>query len=93
MTEAAQAFLTRPDLSDASVRTPSITELFAEPQRWEVEHVGLATAADLFVVAPATANILAKVMSCGLADDFLTTAILATKAPVLFAPAMNVQYV
>ena len=71
-------------------QNPVITEMFAEPQHWEVEHIGLATAADLFVVAPATANILAKV-SCGLADDFLSTAILATKAPVLFAPAMNVQ--
>ncbi|MGI6607056.1 MAG: bifunctional phosphopantothenoylcysteine decarboxylase/phosphopantothenate--cysteine ligase CoaBC [Peptococcia bacterium] len=89
MTEAAQAFVTPLTFRTLS-QNPVITEMFAEPQHWEVEHVGLATAADLFVVAPATANILAKV-SCGLADDFLTTAILATKAPVLFAPAMNVQ--
>lgn len=89
MTEAAQAFVTPLTFRTLS-QNPVITELFAEPQHWEVEHVGLATAADLFVVAPATANILAKV-SYGLADDFLTTAILATKAPVLFAPAMNVQ--
>jgi phosphopantothenoylcysteine decarboxylase/phosphopantothenate--cysteine ligase len=89
MTEAAQAFVTPLTFRTLS-QNPVITEMFAEPQHWEVEHIGLATAADLFVVAPATANILAKV-SCGLADDFLTTAILATKAPVLFAPAMNVQ--
>lgn len=89
MTEAAQAFVTPLTFRTLS-QNPVITEMFAEPQHWEVEHIGLATAADLFVVAPATANILAKV-SCGLADDFLSTAILATKAPVLFAPAMNVQ--
>ena len=88
MTKAAQAFLTALTLRTLS-QNPVVTELLAEPQRWEVEHVGLATAADLFIVAPATANILAKVCH-GIADDFLTTAILATKAPVLFAPAMNV---
>jgi phosphopantothenoylcysteine decarboxylase/phosphopantothenate--cysteine ligase len=89
MTESAQAFVSPLTFRTLS-QNPVITEMFAEPQHWEVEHVGLATAADLFVVAPATANILAKV-SYGLADNFLTTAILATKAPVLFAPAMNVQ--
>lgn len=89
MTKAAQAFVAPLTFRTLS-QNPVITEMFTEPQHWEVEHVGLATAADLFVVAPATANILAKV-SCGLADDFLTTTILATKVPVLFAPAMNVQ--
>lgn len=89
MTKAAQAFITPLTFRTLS-QNPVITEMFAEPQHWEVEHVGLAVAADLFVVAPATANILAKV-NCGLADDFLTTTLLATKAPVLFAPAMNVQ--
>ncbi len=89
MTKAAQAFLTPLTFRTLS-QNPVITELFAEPQCWNVEHVGLAEAADLFVVAPATANLMAKVCY-GIADDFLTTTILATKAPILFAPAMNVN--
>ncbi|MBQ7455542.1 MAG: bifunctional phosphopantothenoylcysteine decarboxylase/phosphopantothenate--cysteine ligase CoaBC [Clostridia bacterium] len=68
--------------------SPCVTDTFDRPERWEVEHVALAKAADLFVIAPATANILAK-MACGVADDMLSTTVLATKAPVLVAPAMN----
>ena len=67
---------------------PVVTDTFAEPEEWNVEHVALAKLADLFVVAPATANILAK-MANGIADDMLSTTVLATKAPVLVAPAMN----
>lgn len=67
---------------------PAVTDTFARPETWEVEHVALARRADLFVIAPATANILAK-MACGIADDMLSTTVLATKAPVLAAPAMN----
>lgn len=67
---------------------PVVTDTFARPETWEVEHVALAKRADLFVVAPATANILAK-MACGIADDMLSTTLLATRAPVLAAPAMN----
>ncbi len=67
---------------------PVVTDTFARPETWEVEHIALAKAADLFVIAPATANILAK-MACGLADDMLSTTVLATRAPVLAAPAMN----
>ncbi len=55
---------------------------------WEVEHIALAKAADIFAVVPATANILAKAAH-GLADDMLSTTLLATRAPCLFAPAMN----
>lgn len=69
---------------------PVATDTFANPQFWEVEHIALAQKADLFVVAPATANVIAK-LAHGLADDMLTTTILATKAPVLIAPAMNTQ--
>lgn len=65
-----------------------ITDMFAEPKTIEVEHISLAKAADLFAVIPATANIIGKV-ACGIADDMLTTTIMATKSPVLFAPAMN----
>lgn len=67
---------------------PVATDTFARPETWEVEHVALAKRADVFVIAPATANILAK-MACGLADDMLSTTVLATRAPVLIAPAMN----
>ncbi len=67
---------------------PVVTDTFARPETWEVEHVALAKKADVFVIAPATANILAK-MACGIADDMLSTTVLATKAPVLVAPAMN----
>ena len=65
-----------------------VTDTFARPDTWEVEHIALAKRADVFVIAPATANILAK-MAHGIADDMLSTTVLATKAPVLAAPAMN----
>lgn len=55
---------------------------------WEVEHVSLAKKADTVVIAPATANVIAK-LSCGIADDFLTTTVLACKCPIIIAPAMN----
>ena len=65
-----------------------VTDTFAAPEYWNVEHVALAKLAEVFVIAPATANILAK-MAAGIADDMLSTTVLATKAPVLAAPAMN----
>ena len=65
-----------------------VTDTFQAPEYWNVEHVALAKLADLFVIAPATANILAK-MAAGIADDMLSTTVLATKAPILVAPAMN----
>ena len=67
---------------------PVVTDTFDRPERWEVEHVALAKKAEIFVIAPATANIMAK-MACGIADDMLSTTVLATKAPILIAPAMN----
>jgi len=67
---------------------PVHTDLFAPPQLWNVEHIALAERADLCVVAPATANILGKAAS-GIADDFLSTVLLAVACPVLFVPAMN----
>ena len=67
---------------------PVACDTFERPATWEVEHVALAKRADLFLIAPATANILAK-MACGIADDILSTTVLATRAPVLVAPAMN----
>ena len=62
--------------------------LFEESETWEIEHISLADKADAVLVAPATANIIAKV-ACGICDDLLACVISATKAPVLFAPAMN----
>ncbi len=59
-------------------------------EKHQVEHIALADKADLFVVAPATANTVAK-MAYGIADDFLTTALLATRAPILVCPSMNVH--
>lgn len=67
---------------------PVVFDTFARPETWEVEHVALAKWADLFVVAPATANIMAK-LACGIADDMLSTTLLAARCPILMAPAMN----
>jgi phosphopantothenoylcysteine decarboxylase/phosphopantothenate--cysteine ligase len=66
----------------------AITQMFEPLQNPEIEHIAVASSADLFLIAPATANILAK-HAHGIADDWLTTTLLATRAPVLFAPAMN----
>jgi phosphopantothenoylcysteine decarboxylase/phosphopantothenate--cysteine ligase len=64
--------------------------MFKEPSRWDVEHVALADKADIFLVAPATANIIAK-MAAGIADDILSSTLLATKAKIIVVPAMNVN--
>ena len=65
-----------------------VTDMFAEPKAFEIQHISLAKRADVFLVAPATANIIGKVAN-GIADDMLSTTIMATKAKVIFAPAMN----
>jgi phosphopantothenoylcysteine decarboxylase/phosphopantothenate--cysteine ligase len=80
--------LIAPALFDALSGRRTIVELFDDRQPWSVAHVGLAKEIGLFVVAPATANILAK-FAAGLADDFLSTFYLAVRAPILVAPAMN----
>ena len=67
---------------------PVAVDTFDRPQTWEVEHIALAKRADLFLIAPATANIMCK-MACGISDDMLSTTVMATRAPVLVAPAMN----
>ncbi|MCG0274675.1 MAG: bifunctional phosphopantothenoylcysteine decarboxylase/phosphopantothenate--cysteine ligase CoaBC [Thermosediminibacteraceae bacterium] len=89
MTRSATEFVT-PLTFQVLSGNPVITDMFEKPVRWEVEHVSLADKADLFVVAPATANIIAK-MAAGIADDMLTASILATRAKVLVVPAMNVH--
>ena len=62
--------------------------LFSQPQAWEIEHISLADRADLVLIAPATANIIAKI-ACGICDDLLTCVVSATRAPVIICPAMN----
>jgi len=87
MTKSATEFV-QPLTFETLSNHPVVTDTFARPETWEVEHIALAKRADVFVIAPATANIIAK-MACGIADDMLSTTVLATKAPVLIAPAMN----
>lgn len=65
-----------------------VSDIFEDPKTWDVEHISLAKKADLFLVAPATANVIGKIAH-GICDDMLTTTIAATKAKILIAPAMN----
>ena len=87
MTRNATEFVTPLTFQTLSAN-PVVTDTFQAPEYWNVEHVALAKLAELFVIAPATANIIAK-MAAGIADDMLSTTVLATKAPILLAPAMN----
>ena len=87
MTKNAAQFV-QPLTFETLSNHPVVTDTFARPETWEVEHIALAKRADVFAIAPATANIMAK-MACGIADDMLTTVVLAAKCPKLVAPAMN----
>ncbi|MDY0261128.1 bifunctional phosphopantothenoylcysteine decarboxylase/phosphopantothenate--cysteine ligase CoaBC [Syntrophotalea acetylenica] len=87
MTRAAAEFITPLTFQTLS-GNPVHTDLFSLISEREIGHITLADRADVLVVAPATANLIGKV-AAGLADDLLTTTIMATKAPVLFVPAMN----
>lgn len=87
MTKSACEFVT-PLTYRTITANPVTVDMFAEPDEWNVKHVSLAQSADVFVVAPATANLIGKVAS-GIADDMLTTTIMATRAPVIIVPAMN----
>lgn len=89
MTRAATEFVTPLTFQTLS-GNPVHLELFNLISEQEIGHISLAERADLFIVAPATANCIGK-LACGIADDLLTTTIMATKAPVLIAPAMNVN--
>ena len=71
-------------------KNPVVTSTFAAPEAWKVGHVALAQKADVFLIAPATANVIGKVAN-GIADDMLTTTIMASRAKIVFAPAMNVN--
>ncbi len=89
MTESAMEFVS-PLTFRAITHRPVVTSMFELASEFSVEHVALAEAADIVIIAPATANVIAKIAN-GIADDMLTTTVLATEAPVLVAPAMNVN--
>ena len=69
---------------------PVALDMFEQVHQWDVEHIALATWADVYVVVPATANVIGKIYA-GIADDMLTTTIMATKAPKYLCPAMNTE--
>ena len=69
---------------------PVALDMFEQVHQWDVEHIALATWADAYVVVPATANVIGKIYA-GIADDMLTTTIMATKAPKYLCPAMNTE--
>jgi phosphopantothenoylcysteine decarboxylase/phosphopantothenate--cysteine ligase len=89
MTRNAQAFITPLTFQTLS-GNPVTTELFNLIAESEIGHIALADRAEVLVIAPATANIIGKI-AAGIADDMLTTIVMATQAPVLLAPAMNVH--
>jgi phosphopantothenoylcysteine decarboxylase/phosphopantothenate--cysteine ligase len=89
MTESALEFIS-PLTFRALTHRPVVTSMFELASEFSMEHVALAEAADIVVIAPATANIIAKI-AAGIADDMLTCTVLATEAPVVVAPAMNVN--
>ena len=87
MTEHAQQFVTPLTFKEISGNQVAVS-MWSANQEFNVEHIALANWADAFLVAPATANIIAK-MAYGLADDLLSTTLLATQAPIVVCPAMN----
>lgn len=89
LTKAGAEFITPLTLETLSAN-PVVTDMFLRDTPWEVEHISLAKRADAFLVAPATANFIGKYAS-GIADDMLTTTIMAARCPVLIAPAMNIN--
>lgn len=87
MTASAAKFVTPLTFQSISLN-PVACDMFEAPKHWEIEHISLAKLADVFVIAPATANIIGK-LAWGIADDMLSTTVMATKAKVIIAPAMN----
>lgn len=87
MTKSATEFVTPLSFQSLS-QNYVVCDMFEDPKTWDVEHISLAKRADVFLIAPATANIIGKIAN-GIADDMLTTTVMATKAKVLIAPAMN----
>ncbi|GAI33265.1 unnamed protein product, partial [marine sediment metagenome] len=87
MTESATKFIAPLTLRSITSR-PVVTDMFELASEFSIEHVALAEAADVVAIAPATACIIAK-LAAGIADDMLSCTVLATKAPVILAPAMH----
>lgn len=87
MTKAATNFVTPLTFREISGH-PVVVDMWAEATNWNVEHIALASRADLFLLAPATGNIIGKIAN-GIADDMLSTTVMATTAPILVVPAMN----
>ena len=87
MTESATKFVT-PLTFQEITNNPVVSDMWGEVKHWHVEHIALANKADYFLIAPATANCIGKLAN-GIADDMLTTTVMATTAPVIVAPAMN----
>jgi phosphopantothenoylcysteine decarboxylase/phosphopantothenate--cysteine ligase len=88
MTKEAQELIRPVVFQSLSANRVYSGGIFDEPDAWEIEHVSLAKKADLILIAPATANIIAK-FAAGLCDDLLTCTVCASSSPVLIAPAMN----
>ncbi|MGI6113505.1 MAG: bifunctional phosphopantothenoylcysteine decarboxylase/phosphopantothenate--cysteine ligase CoaBC [Mahellales bacterium] len=87
MTQNATRFITPLTLQTLS-QNRVVVDMFDQPDHWEIDHISIAQKADLVVIAPASANIIGKIAG-GIADDMLSTTVMATKAHVIIAPAMN----
>ena len=87
MTKSATEFVTPLTFQSLS-QNYVVSDMFEEPKTWDVEHISLAKKADVFLIAPATANVIGKIAN-GICDDMLTTTVMATTGKVLIAPAMN----
>lgn len=87
MTKHATEFVT-PLTFQTMSQNYVVTDMFESPKTWDVEHIALAKKADVFLIAPASANVIGK-LTHGLADDMLTTTAMATRADLILAPAMN----
>ena len=87
MTKGATEFVTPLTFQSLS-QNYVVNDMFEEPKTWDVEHISLAKKADVFLIAPATANVIGKIAN-GICDDMLTTTVMATTGKVLIAPAMN----
>jgi phosphopantothenoylcysteine decarboxylase/phosphopantothenate--cysteine ligase len=89
MSTSAQEFV-RPLSFQSLSQNAVLTDMFMEPKAWEIAHISLAKKADVFAIVPATANMIGKIAG-GIADDFISTSIMATEAKKLIAPAMNTK--
>jgi len=87
MTSNAAKFVTQLTVQTLA-RNKVYSDMFSQVSDWEIEHVSLAEKADIVIIAPASADVIAKI-ACGIADDALTTLVLAVRCPVIVCPAMN----